>query len=130
MASEKIFDSNVWVGFFHKNDTLNARAHALIDAHHGVFVMPDFIFAETATVLKRTAGFTFAEKFITLTLQNVDVHILGTGLNFTSFVAAFLGSRKNKLSFTDTSLLSLAREYEIVSFDKELVREVKRVKKI
>ncbi|MCI0542315.1 hypothetical protein L0Y69_00980 [bacterium] len=40
----------------------------------------------------------------------------------------FHGNLKNKkLSFVDTSLLHLAREYDIITFDKDLEKEIRKL---
>ena len=98
------------------------------ESNSGV-ILPDFILAETASVLKYKAGFQIAKEFVIFVQDNEDVEIIYTSFHFNNFIKSFFTTGKNNLSFVDSSLLALSSEFRVVTFDKKLQNAIKKKRK-
>ncbi len=124
MTDKIIFDSNIWVALFNESDSTNAKANKCISRYSFIYI-PDFIIAETASVLKYKKDFVAAEKYIEFVTNNNDIEIVYTSFYFEQFKNSFLRTKRNNLSFIDASLLTLSQEYSVVTFDNVLKRAIK-----
>lgn len=122
----KILDSSIIVAFFRDNEESHVKAVNLIQSSED-FVVLDYVLAEVATVLKLREGLQLAELALGYLKSTDGIKIHETEPELFWSTVSFFSRNKNKLSFTDTLLLLLSREYRIplVTFDKELAKMVK-----
>lgn len=129
MEHKKVFDSNVWIALFNQRDATHSLAIDAKEESNFEVILPDFILAETASVLKYKAGFQIAKKFIVFVQDNEDVEIMYTSFHFDNFIKSFLTTGRNNLSFVDSSLRALSGEFEVITFDKKLKNAIKKKRK-
>jgi predicted nucleic acid-binding protein len=116
-----IFDSNVWIGYFNVSDTTHKRAVAVFEKHSGQsIILTEYILLEVATVLKQQIGPVATSRIITALLQTDTIQVLESAAYFQATLQQFLTTKEKHLSFVDTSLLTLANDFTIVTFDKKL----------
>ena len=121
-----IFDSNVWIGYFNVNDTTHKRAVAAFEKHSkDTVILTEYILLELATVLKQQIGPVVTNKIITALLQTDTIQVLESPAYFQATLQQFLTTKEKHLSFVDTSLLTLADDFTIVTFDKKLAAALK-----
>lgn len=122
----RILDSSVLVAFYRDNEFHHAKAVDLIQSSED-FVIPDYVLAEMATVLKIREGLEVAEKALSrlTSIDGIKIHETQPELFWSA--VSFFSKNKNKLSFIDTLLLLLSRENRIplVTFDKKLAKMAK-----
>lgn len=127
-----IFDSSVWVALFNDKDSQHEKAKNLIlvakEKNKELVVIPEHIVAETASVLLLKSGKETAEAFLEATLDNFAARILLSDPElFWGTFSLFRKKENKKLSFVDASLLFLSSKYEVVSFDRELEKAIKKI---
>jgi len=119
----KLLDASVIIAFFRDNEALHDKAVAIFQAPEDYVIM-DHILGEVITVLKLREGFEMAKNALAI-LTNVEgIRIYETQPEiFWSAIDAY-GKTKNKLSFIDTLILTLAKEnrLELLTFDKDLAK--------
>lgn len=120
----KIFDSNVWIAFFNKNDSQHVKAVRLMEREPS-YTLTEYCALETASILSVKSGQNVASAFLDHINDNMDVTILYSSSQFfEETVRLFQSLDENKLSFVDVSLLLLSRDHEIITFDKALSRAI------
>ena len=123
-----IFDSNIWIAHLDESDSTSKQADVLFRKHTGSRVtVPDFVIAEVVSVLKVKKQSERASVFLDFVENNADVSILLTGFYFKDFVQAQHSYQNTKLSFNDIALVVLAKQYEILTFDKELQKVLRKL---
>jgi predicted nucleic acid-binding protein len=121
-----IFDSNVWIGYFNVNDTTHKRAGAAFEKHSkDTIILTEYILLELATVLKQQIGPVATSKIISVLLQTDTIEVLESTAYFHATLQQFLTTKEKYLSFVDTSLVTLANDFTIVTFDKKLAAALK-----
>jgi predicted nucleic acid-binding protein len=126
-----IFDSSVWVAFFNDKDSQYKKAREAVTLAGGFTVIPEHIVAETASVLLARANKEYAEAFLEAITGNPSVKILLSEESlFWNTLTLFREKENKKLSFVDVSLLFLSSRYEVVSFDQELSKAIKKRKNV
>jgi predicted nucleic acid-binding protein len=124
-----IFDSSVWVAFFNDKDSQHKKAREAVSLAGGFTVLPEYIVAETASVLLVRVSKESAEEFLEAITGNPSVKILlSEGELFWSTLTVFREKENKKLSFVDASLLFLSSKYDVVSFDRELEKAIRKFK--
>lgn len=122
-----IFDSSVWVAFFNDKDSQHKKAREAVSLAGGFTVLPEYIVTETASVLLVRVNKESSEEFLEAITGNPSVKILlSDGELFWGVLTLFREKENKKLSFVDASLLFLSSKYEVVSFDKELEKSIKK----
>lgn len=122
----KIFDSNFWIAYFDKNDSQHKKAVAVFERESS-FLVTEYCILETASILARKAGKENAEVFLDNVFENRDISVLYSHRNFfAGTVESFRKSKNKNLSFVDMSLLYLSREHEVITFDKDLEKAIKK----
>jgi predicted nucleic acid-binding protein len=81
MVASYNIDSSVWVSYFYEQDSNHKEALKLKDIIEKSGLIPDFIFQETATVLRIKIGVEVSNKFVELFSDQEDFKILSF-LNF------------------------------------------------
>jgi predicted nucleic acid-binding protein len=122
----KIFDSNFWIAYFDKNDSQHKKAAAIFE-REPAFLVTEYCILETASILARKSGKTNAELFLDNVFENNAITILYSHQNFfAGTVESFRKSKNKNLSFVDISLLYLSQEHEVITFDKDLEKSIKK----
>lgn len=126
-----IFDSSVLVSFCNDNDSQHEMALKYEDEIEKMQILPDFIFQETATVLKYKDNPTSASFFVEIVSNNESIRVVSLLDEYhTEFVKEFLNPENKDLSFIDSSLLALHKsgKYKVVTFDKNLQKLINKNK--
>lgn len=124
-----ILDSSVWVAFFDKDDSLHRRAAQVVNSLQEKIVLPEYVLLEVTTVLSQKAGKSLADAFLQKVATNRDVQVLSSSQQFLDEVIRLYLSRTNeKLSFVDYALLYLSSKMNVVTFDKDLKKELTKMK--
>lgn len=123
-----ILDSNVWIAFLNKNDSNHKKAdeifNKLVNKREKI-IITEYILLEVVTVLSQKVGKKLADQFIEIAGNTKRIEIISSSADFLNDVLTFYLKQKNRnLSFVDYSLLYLSRQYEILTFDKELKRKI------
>lgn len=121
-----ILDSSVWVALFSERDSQYHKALKIAPSFKSVAIT-EYIVLETSTLLFAKAGKETAEKFFEYALNNKEVELLFSSQDmFYGTLQLFRKAKDKKLSFVDTSLLYLSSEHEVITFDKELGKAIKK----
>ena len=124
-----ILDSNVWIALYLEEDSQHKKALKLKPFFRQVAV-PEYVILETCTILLAKAGESVSEKFLDYVFDNREVTVLfSTREFFQETIKAFRDKNGKKLSAIDTSLLYLSKEHEVITFDKDLEKAIKRYAK-
>lgn len=126
----KILDSNVWIALFNKEDSLNKKASyimkELIKNNEKIFIT-EYLILEISTILLLKNWKKLADNFINFVYDNSDIDIIYSDRYFfENTIQFFTKNNYEKLSFVDQSLLLLSKSYQIITFDKELNRFIKK----
>ena len=123
-----ILDSSVWIARLHTDDSQHDKALSIFKGIFNEIYVPEYVLLEVTTLLKQKGCLDLAKNFITeVTILNKSIFIPSYQY-FTETQSAFLNTEKNnKLSFIDTSLLVLSKEYTIITFDKQLQKEIQKL---
>jgi predicted nucleic acid-binding protein len=125
--TETLMDSNVLVAFFNEDDSLHEKALKVTLAAPRPLIVHEYVVQETATILMLRAGKVLADAFILTVLGNADFSILhSTAPTFLLTIKNFIGSKTKQLSFTDSALLALSKQYSVLTFDDALNRAIKK----
>jgi predicted nucleic acid-binding protein len=127
IKNEIIIDSCVWIAFFIENDSLHEKSLLLEADILKTKYIPDFVFFEVCTVLRKKGGLSFCKIFIEYIEKNTDIQIISLVSDLQSFSNFFLSEKYNKLSFIDSTLvyLNIKDNCKIVTFDKEILKFLK-----
>jgi len=116
-----VIDSSVFVAFYHEGDSMHHSAvrelQALDDA---LMLIHPYVIQEVATVLAYRLSKKLPNEFIRDLLASDNVTIVHHDIRSET---AFFLELENKVSFTDASLILLARETNarLVTFDKQML---------
>ena len=129
-ASPIILDSSVWIAFFRQDDSLREKAKRTLSGLRGMtIVVPEYVLVEVATALKRKGYEEAAKKFVAEVMKDGQHTFLPAGEHMAGSTAElFLTRQRDGLSFTDTTLLLLSEKYQIVTFDRGLLKAIKNAR--
>lgn len=123
-----VLDSNVWISLLNVDDSQHKRAKRIFKTLKRKIVIPEYVILETATLLAQKVNKEAADEFINNAINNKDIEILPSfGAFFNEIINFYLAGRNGELSFVDYSLLYLSQRMEIITFDKVLKRELKKI---
>lgn len=119
-----IFDSCVWIGYLRQTDALHERAEAEFDKVKETIIVPYSVAAEVANILVGRISKQEADNFLIHIVNNQDIELVED--DYVKGIV-FFGSFDEKMSFTDYSLISLARDkgYKLITFDEKMKRFLK-----
>lgn len=121
-----ILDSNVWIAVYHAEDSQHKKALKLTSSFRQVAI-PEYVILETCTILLTKAGQDISEKFLDYVFDNREITILfSTREFFQEIIRVFREKNGKKLSAIDASLLYLSSEHEVITFDKDLEKAIKK----
>lgn len=120
-TSEKgvILDSSVWVSFLHDVDSQHAHAIETFEEVGDSITVPEYVLVEVATILKRKEKVNDAKKFVHRVLNEKPESFLPAE-SLVRETAAVFRERDDTLSFTDTALVVLSKDYRVITFDRAL----------
>jgi len=123
----KIFDSNIWIAYFHEIDSQHGKALKLFNSSRYPIAITEYVVVETCNILLAKATKEIADLFINYVLDNEDVVLLLSDSSlFFETIGCFLEKDKKGLSFVDLSLVCLGKKHKIMTFDKKLNNEISR----
>lgn len=120
-----IVDSSVWYAFFSEDDSNHEKALIFKDLYFQEQTMPDIVFYETMTVLKRKAARQALDKFIFYSTESMQITIRLFYEYNREVLRLFYSESAQGLSYVDSLLLYLSKEYYILTFDTELMNRIK-----
>ena len=118
-----ILDTNVWIAFLHEEDSQHVKAKRLLKDVTAPVVVPEYVLLEVVTVLRNLRRHEEANRFTEQALDYSGTFLPANTLAYE--IAEMLPNVPKHLSFTDTALLALARNYEVLTFDSALARAIK-----
>jgi len=123
-----ILDSNVWVSYLNKDDSQHKKAKKVFQETDDSIVVPEYVIIEVCTILLKKTDKETANNFIELVFNNQNTEVLFfSEFIFGEFVDNFKDTQNKKLSFIDTALLYLSKSYQVITFDKELQKTIKKL---
>ena len=127
MASKIILDSNIWIGYFNKDDVHHSSSVKLIStlSTSNVYVT-EYVVIESLSVLKMRKSEKVAMLCLDVFQHTHTIHVVPSGDIFKKTINLFQTLSDKHLSFVDMSLLSLSRDYEVKTFDKKLASAIKK----
>lgn len=124
-----ILDSSVWIAQLLIDDSQHNKAVTLFENITNKIYVPEYVLVEVTTLLKQKGYLGLAKNFLLEVIDPNDPILIPSDQYFTETQSAFLNVEKNnKLSFIDTSLLVLSKDYTVVTFDKQLQKEIQKIK--
>jgi len=121
MENSVILDSCVWISFFSFKDSNHEKAKKVIGNIEGAVLVPEIVFGEVVTIMRQRKQEDAIKKFSALCFESSM--LLPTDRLLWRTAVRYPDAPK-KLSFVDTSLYILSREYEVITFDKALKKAV------
>jgi predicted nucleic acid-binding protein len=130
MAAEgqlHVLDSSVFVAFYHAGDSCHQEAvETLKRLDNATLLVHPYVIQEVVTVLAYRIGKKVADDFLRDVLSSTNVRLVNPDLKAES---EFFLRIKDRLSFTDSSLIVLAQQTkaELVTFDRQMETVFKKV---
>lgn len=123
----QILDSSVIISIFRQQEKNHKKAIQIFTSNQK-FLIPEYVIAEVLTVLKMREGLETANKCYDFMSNTKDVEITPIENIIFNKALTYFSQNKNNLSFIDTILLILSKEnqLELISFDKDLQKAIKR----
>lgn len=120
-----VLDSSIWVAFILEDDSQHAKAVSLFPELNDEIIIPEYVMLEVCSVLIVQAGKHLADRFLEISQHNENSSCLCSNENFFNQVIEFFQAHKHTgLSFVDVSLLYLAKQYTVLTFDKQLEKAI------
>lgn len=124
MVSKKIIlDSNVWLAYFIEDDSQHDKAVVVFSNITETILMPEYVLLEVSTLLRSKKHNVKAVDFCRKMITNRETFLHSMPL--VGETADTFCKRNDKLSFVDTALLVLSKEYTVITFDKALQKAIK-----
>src|SRR3989344_5158998 len=114
-----VLDSSVWIAYLHKEDSQHAKAREVVRSLVDIILVPEEVLSEVATAFKRLKRDDLAKNFVRRVISGESSLLVLDEPTVYQIATAFL-SRSDQLSFTDIALLILARDYRVITFDRQL----------
>jgi predicted nucleic acid-binding protein len=126
-AKAVIFDSNVWIAYFHTKDSQHSQAVTELQKYQSAtIILTEYVLLEIATLLKQKIGQAKARAIIGALVQTENIEVLPSVAFFSETLGSFLSKDDKHLSFTDLSLLHLSKKTPIITYDKKLAAAIKK----
>jgi predicted nucleic acid-binding protein len=123
-----IIDSSVWISAFNKEDSNNKKALSYESYFENEQWMPDIIFYEVLSVLKnKIKDRSLLNDFVDYTKNNGNISIRLFYEYNREVLKTFIYEKSGTLSYVDALLVYLSHEYTILTFDKDLKDEIKKI---
>ena len=123
-----LLDSNIWIGLLNVDDLYHKKAGTLLKKIKEKIILPEYVILEVATIISQKVNKETSNDFIRNVIDNKDIEIFSSSREFLGEVMNFyLSNKEKKLSFVDYSLLYLSKKMEVLTFDKNLQKEIKKL---
>ena len=122
-----IIDSNIWISLFNDKDINHKKSKDIVNNFSYYQVMPDLIFYEVITVLKLKSNLNNALDFVDFVKNNKEITVKLFYENNRDLTWLLYDERFKNLSYTDMLLLYLSRTHTIITFDKDLIKNIKLI---
>ncbi|MBI4093597.1 type II toxin-antitoxin system VapC family toxin [Candidatus Kaiserbacteria bacterium] len=124
-STSVILDSSVWIAFLYREDSQHEKAKKVLQASRkDEIVIPEYVLIEVASTLKRKRYEREAKKFVAEAVVGEE-HAFLHAATLAHETADLFCARNDKLSFVDTALLVLSRQYRVITFDAALRRALR-----
>ena len=120
-----VLDSSVWIAYLHEEDSQHKKARELVGELTNPLIVPAEVLSEVATALRNKKREDLAKGFTMQVISGVSPLLVSNEDTVRRTAEVFV-ARKDKLSFTDTALLALARSYQVITFDRDLRRAIEQ----
>ena len=123
-----ILDSSILLALYIKNDSSKEAAFLLFEIIGGSeMIIPYCVIQEVSTILTYRVDKPLAQTFLEDVQSVNNIHIVD---NHVQREIEFFKHIPSRISFTDASLLCLAKDYKatLLTFDKQLLRLYKKTK--
>ena len=116
-----IVDSSALIAYFRKKDVFHLISVEMIESLDKLTI-PDYILAETLTVLKLKESWETATKCADFLTNSVNISIRPTPPLEFETTLKFFNKNRNSLSFVDTLLVILCKKEKqaVMTFDNEI----------
>lgn len=122
-----IIDSSVIVSFFNKDDGNFKKALKYNEYFKMDQWMPDIVFYESLTVLKtKIKNKECLDRFIAYATESSQVMIRLFYEDNKDVLRTFTHDTSGKLSYVDALLVHLSRKYQVLTFDEDLKKEIRK----
>lgn len=122
-----IIDSSVWIAAFNEDDSNHKKALTYKKNFEEEQWMPDIVFYEVLSVLKtKIKNIESLDKFIMYAKENGNILIRLFYEENREVLRTFTHETSGKLSYTDALLVHLSRTYEVLTFDEDLKKQIKK----
>ena len=129
-----IVDTSFLYAFYNEEDPFHKEAMKILKesiSKRVVFILPEYVLGETATLLLYRRNLDESIKFIDAMKSTEFVEIFNFSPKDLDGIIEIYKKQKHQLSFVDTSVVYLAKIFDskVATFDRNIVKEVKRFKK-
>ncbi|KKP37535.1 MAG: hypothetical protein UR28_C0029G0017 [Candidatus Peregrinibacteria bacterium GW2011_GWF2_33_10] len=128
MINKKVLlDSNILIAFFRREDVHHKKVIEFLSKLDG-FCISEHVLFEIGTVLLLKEGAEISKQFIDFLNNSENIEIVNLLLDEFSQIVNNFPYQRTKLSMVDLSLLIVSknRNFELFSFDKELMEVYKK----
>lgn len=126
-----IVDSSFLISFYTQKDSNHEKAHKLMGEHEYFLLFPDYVVAETATVLLYKNNLRISKMFLETVENTKTIKILESKpFDFLDILHIFKNQKK-QLSFVDACVVYHATRMGlgVLCFDKNINAEISRLRK-
>lgn len=120
-----LFDSNIFISYFRIEEIHHAQAKKFYEDSHEI-IITDYVLSEIYTVLLLKETYHIAKEVLQWITKNPKIQVLRLSNEEIMGTVEFIQEKKSLLSFTDASLVFLARKrsFKLLSFDKAINKEI------
>ena len=119
-----IVDSSVLIAALHETDSQHQRGLMVLKEAPRPIIVPEYIVAETATMLMIRKQKHSADEFVEEILRGGEFTLLPSSPSLFDAAARLFITSSKKLSFVDCALIALSDEYTVLTFDKALTKAI------
>ena len=118
MSSKTVFDSNIWIGYFNRDDVHHKAAVDLI-THSGEqdIYIPEYVVLESVSILKMRQSEKAAKLCLDVFLHTSNIHIIPSGDLFTKTINLFQTLLDKSVSFD----FHIALSFQMLNYNINIV---------
>lgn len=121
MENKYVIDSSVFIALYYEEDINHKRALEIFEElEMKVLIIHPFVIQEVATVLTYKISKQLANSFLKDLDNSFNTTVSSSSINYE---INFFLKQESRLSFTDTSLIALAKAQDaaLITFDKKML---------
>lgn len=120
-----ILDSCILVALIHIPDSQHEKAVELFKNLQEPICIPEYVAMETVTVLQNKKNKKAANEFLTLLSKESNLYsFLPSSPSLFQKAKKIFAEQEKNLSFVDCTLVALASEYQVITFDEALEKAI------